>query len=87
MSPAPILSDSAELIRPLVTYLRGECLSSKIIGTDDTRVTLLLPLETGRSAPTLCKSVPVTAEMPLETRFRPVDNSGYVRPGTDNPAA
>ena len=40
-----ILSASAELIYPFVRYLRGEVLNSEIIGTDDTRVTLLLPLE------------------------------------------
>ncbi len=40
-----ILSAAAELIKPFVDYLRSEVLSSGIIGTDDTRVTLLLPAE------------------------------------------
>ena len=40
-----IQSAAAELIHPFVTYLRGEVLGSEIIGTDDTRVTLLLPRE------------------------------------------
>ena len=34
---------AAELIRPFVEYLRGEVRGSEILGTDDTRVTLLLP--------------------------------------------
>ncbi len=36
---------SAELVRPLAFYLRGEVLASGAIGTDETRVTLLLPAE------------------------------------------
>lgn len=33
------------MIEPFIKYLRGEVLSSELIGTDDTRVTLLLPPE------------------------------------------
>ncbi len=40
-----ILTASAELIEPFNQYLRAEVLHSEIIGTDDTRVTLLLPPE------------------------------------------
>ncbi len=36
---------SAELVHPLALYLRGEVLTSGAIGTDETRVTLLLPAE------------------------------------------
>jgi transposase len=36
---------SAELVRPMAWYLRGEVLASGTIGTDETRVTLLLPPE------------------------------------------
>jgi transposase len=36
---------SAELVHPLALYLRGEVLQSGAIGTDETRVTLLLPPE------------------------------------------
>lgn len=36
---------SAELVHPLALYLRGEALASGAIGTDETRVTLLLPPE------------------------------------------
>jgi transposase len=40
-----IFRASAELVRPLALYLRGEVLASGVIGTDDTRVTLLLPAD------------------------------------------
>ncbi len=40
-----ILSASAELLQPFVQYLRDEVLASEILGTDETRVTLLLPRE------------------------------------------
>ena len=40
-----IFRASAELVHPLVLYLRGEVLASGVIGTDETRVTLLLPPE------------------------------------------
>ena len=40
-----IFRASAELVHPLAWYLRGEVLSSGAIGTDETRVTLLLPPE------------------------------------------
>ncbi len=40
-----IASASAELIQPFIQYLREEVLASEIIGTDETRVTLLLPPE------------------------------------------
>jgi len=40
-----IFRASAELVRPLALYLRGEVVASGAIGTDDTRVTLLLPPE------------------------------------------
>jgi len=40
-----IFRASAELVRPLALYLRGEVLASGVIGTDETRVTLLLPAE------------------------------------------
>ena len=43
---------SAELVRPMAWYLRGEVLASGAIGTDETRVTLLLPaLTVSRSSP------------------------------------
>ena len=38
-----IFRASAELVRPLALYLRKEVLASGAIGTDETRVTLLLP--------------------------------------------
>lgn len=38
-----IFRASAELVHPLAWYLRGEVLASGAIGTDETRVTLLLP--------------------------------------------
>jgi hypothetical protein len=41
-----ILSAAGELLHPFTQYLRGEVLASEIIGTDETRVTLLLPPET-----------------------------------------
>jgi transposase len=40
-----IFRASAELVHPLTSYLRGEVLASGAIGTDETRVTLLLPAE------------------------------------------
>jgi len=40
-----IFRASAELVRPLAWYLRGEVLGSEAMGTDDTRVTLLLPAD------------------------------------------
>jgi transposase len=40
-----IFRASAELVRPLALHLRGEVLASGAIGTDETRVTLLLPAE------------------------------------------
>jgi len=40
-----IFRASAELVHPLALYLRGEVLASGAIGTDETRVTLLLPPE------------------------------------------
>ena len=40
-----IFRASAELVHPLAWYLRGEVLQSGTIGTDETRVTLLLPSE------------------------------------------
>ena len=40
-----IFRASAELVHPLAWYLRGEVLQSGAIGTDETRVTLLLPPE------------------------------------------
>jgi hypothetical protein len=40
-----IEASAAELIRPFVRYLREEALGSGAIGTDETRVTLLLPSE------------------------------------------
>jgi transposase len=40
-----IFRASAELVHPLALYLRGEVLASGAIGTDETRVTLLLPAE------------------------------------------
>ena len=40
-----IFRASAELVHPLARHLRGEVLASGAIGTDDTRVTLLLPSE------------------------------------------
>ncbi len=40
-----IFHRSAELVRPLVLSFRGEVLASGVLGTDDTRVTLLLPAE------------------------------------------
>ena len=36
---------AAELVKPFVYYLRGEVLADGLLGTDDTRVTLLLPPE------------------------------------------
>jgi transposase len=38
-----ILAAAGDLLPPFIAYLRGEVLDSGIIGTDDTRVTLLLP--------------------------------------------
>jgi len=38
-----ILSASAEVIRPLIAFFRQEVLQSGLLGTDETRVTLLLP--------------------------------------------
>jgi transposase len=38
-----ILSSSAEVIQPLVAFFRDEVLRSGLLGTDETRVTLLLP--------------------------------------------
>lgn len=38
-----ILQASAELLPPFIDYLRGAALASGVVGTDDTRVTLLLP--------------------------------------------
>jgi len=40
-----ILVASATVIRPFIRYLRGEVIASGLLGTDDTRVTLLLPPE------------------------------------------
>jgi len=40
-----IFRASAELVHPLAWYLRGEVIQSGAIGTDETRVTLLLPPE------------------------------------------
>lgn len=40
-----IFRASAELVHPLALHLRGEVLASGVIGTDETRVTLLLPPE------------------------------------------
>jgi transposase len=40
-----IFRASAELAHPLALYLRGEVIASGAIGTDETRVTLLLPPE------------------------------------------
>jgi transposase len=40
-----IFRAAAELVHPLAWYLRGEVLQSGAIGTDETRVTLLLPPE------------------------------------------
>lgn len=40
-----IFHKSAELAHPLVRYFRGDVLASGAVGTDDTRVTLLLPRE------------------------------------------
>ena len=40
-----IFRASAELVHPLALYLRGEVLAKWTIGTDETRVTLLLPPE------------------------------------------
>jgi transposase len=40
-----IFRASAELVHPLALYLRGEVVASGAIGTDETRVTLLLPPE------------------------------------------
>lgn len=40
-----ILSAAAGLLGPFMQYLRDEVLASEIIGTDETRVTLLLPSE------------------------------------------
>jgi transposase len=40
-----IFRAAAELVRPLALYLRGAVLTSGALGTDDTRVTLLLPAE------------------------------------------
>ena len=38
------LSEAAgDLLPPFIDYLRGEVLSSGLLGTDDTRVTLLFP--------------------------------------------
>lgn len=38
-----ILQAAGDLLPPLIDYLRGEVLASGVIGTDETRVTLLLP--------------------------------------------
>ena len=40
-----IESAAAGLIQPFIQYLRSEALASGMLGTDDTRVTLLLPAE------------------------------------------
>lgn len=40
-----IESAAAELIKPFIAYLRSEVLASEILGTDETRVTLLMPPE------------------------------------------
>ena len=40
-----ILTASAELLEPFMQYLRREVLASELLGTDETRVTLLLPSE------------------------------------------
>ena len=40
-----IFRASAELVHPLALFLRGEVVASGAIGTDETRVTLLLPAE------------------------------------------
>ncbi len=40
-----ILRASAELVHPFARFLRDEVLASGVLGTDDTRVTLLLPPE------------------------------------------
>ena len=40
-----ILVASATVIRPFIRYLRDEVIASGLLGTDDTRVTLLLPPE------------------------------------------
>jgi hypothetical protein len=47
---------AAELIEPFIEYLRGEVLQSEIIGTDETRVTLLLPPEIPAAQPGDAKS-------------------------------
>lgn len=46
-----IFRASAELVHPLAWYLRGEVLQSGAIGTDETRVTLLLPPEIPEAHP------------------------------------
>ena len=40
-----ILAASATCIRPFIEYLRGEVVASGVLGTDETRLTLLLPAE------------------------------------------
>jgi transposase len=51
-----IFRASAELVHPLALYLRGEVLASGAIGTDETRVTLLLPPEIPLAQPDDAKS-------------------------------
>jgi transposase len=52
-----LLEASARLIRPLVEHFRKLVLSSGLIGTDDTRVTLLLPQTIPRAVEGDAKSV------------------------------
>jgi transposase len=40
-----LLKAAAELVQPFVQYLREQVLASELLGTDDTRATLLLPAE------------------------------------------
>lgn len=51
-----LLSVSAMLIEPLVAYFRDDVLESELIGTDETRVTLLLPPEIPAPTPGDAKS-------------------------------
>jgi hypothetical protein len=46
-----IQTAAAELVQPFVNYLRDEVLASGLLGTDDTRVTLLLPPELPEAKP------------------------------------
>jgi transposase len=51
-----ILVASAACIRPFVLYLRDEVIASGVVGTDDTRVTLLMPPEIPAAIPGDAKS-------------------------------